>query len=54
VGDELERVSPRESAHVKARDKKARGPKVISVNPGLKKLAQHLADKRKQKRPPTG
>jgi hypothetical protein len=49
VSDELERVSPRENAHVKARDKKVRGPKVISVNPGVKKLAQHLAEKRKKK-----
>jgi hypothetical protein len=48
--DELEGVSPRESAHVKARDKKVRGPKVVSVNPGLKKLAQHLADKRRKKK----
>ena len=50
VSEELDRVSPRESAHVKARDKKVRGPKVIAVNPGLKKLAQHLADKRTKKR----
>jgi hypothetical protein len=50
VGDDLERISPRESAHVKARDKKARGPKVVAVNPGLKKLALHLAEKRKRKR----
>jgi hypothetical protein len=51
VSDELDRVSPGESAHVKARDKKVRGPKVIAVNPGLKKLAQHLADRsRKTKR----
>jgi hypothetical protein len=35
---------------VKARDKKARGPKVVAVNPGLKKLALHLAEKRKRKR----
>jgi hypothetical protein len=27
-----------------------RGPKVVSVNPGLKKLAQHLADKRTRKK----
>src|ERR1700682_6269927 len=45
MSDELDRISPRESARVKARDKKVRGPKVISVNPGLRKLAQHLADK---------
>jgi hypothetical protein len=50
MSDDLERVAPRESARVKARDKKARGPKVVSVNPGLKKLAQHLAEKRKKKR----
>ena len=31
--DDLDRVSPRESAHVKARDRKVRGPKVVSVNP---------------------
>ena len=50
MSDELERVSPRESAHVKARDKKARGPKVVAVNPGLRKLAQHLADKSRKKK----
>jgi hypothetical protein len=49
--DELERVSPRENAHVKARDKKVRGPKVVAVNPGLKKLALHLADKRRKPKP---
>ena len=50
MSDDLDRVSPRESAHVKARDKKVRGPKVIAVNPGLKKLAQHLAEKRTRNR----
>jgi hypothetical protein len=49
--DELDRISPRESAHTKARDKKARGPKVISVNPGLKTLALHLASKRRKPKP---
>jgi len=48
--DDLDRVSPSESAHVKARERKVRGPKVVSVNPGLKKLALHLADKRKRKK----
>jgi len=28
-----------------------RGPKVIAVNPGLKKLALHIADKRKKAKP---
>jgi hypothetical protein len=48
VSDDLDRVAPRESARTKARDRKRRGPKVVSVNPGLKKLAQHLADKRRK------
>src|SRR5438132_857522 len=51
MADDLDRVSPQESAHVKARDKKVRGPKVVSVNPGLRKLAQHLAEKRTRKKP---
>ena len=50
MNDELDRVSPRESARVRARDKKVRGPKVVSVNPGLKKLAEHLAEKRTRKK----
>lgn len=50
MSDELDRVAPRESARVRARDKKVRGPKVVSVNPGLKKLAQHLAEKRTKKK----
>jgi len=50
MGDELDWIAPRESARNKARDKKVRGPKVVSVNPGLKKLAQHLAEKRTRKK----
>jgi methylated-DNA-protein-cysteine methyltransferase-like protein len=46
VTDDLDRVSPREGAHARARDSKARPPKVVSVNPGLRKLAHHLAEKR--------
>jgi hypothetical protein len=51
VSDDLERISPRESARNKARDKKASPPKVIAVNPGLKKLALHIADKRRKPKP---
>jgi hypothetical protein len=51
VSDDLERISPRESAHNKARDRKARPPKVIAVNPGLKKLALHIASKRQKPKP---
>jgi hypothetical protein len=50
MNDELDRVAPQEGARVRARDKKMRGPKVVSVNPGLKKLAQHLAEKRQKKK----
>ena len=50
MSEELDHVAPRESARNRARDKKIRGPKVVSVNPGLKKLAQHLADKRTKKK----
>jgi hypothetical protein len=50
MSDELDRVAPRESARNNARDKKVRGPKVVSVNPGLKKLAQHIAERRRQKK----
>ena len=50
-GNETEWVrGPLREPHVKARDRKVRGPKVVSVNPGLKKLALHLADKRKRKK----
>jgi hypothetical protein len=49
MADDLERIAPRESARTKARDKKSQPPKVVSVNPGLKKLALHLADKRTKK-----
>ena len=50
MSDELDRVAPRESARTRSRDKKVRGPKVVSVNPGLKKLAEHLAEKRTRKK----
>jgi hypothetical protein len=39
-------LTPKESAHVKARERKKQKPKVIAVNPGLRNLALHLAEKR--------
>jgi hypothetical protein len=51
VSDDLERISPRERAHNKARDRKVRPPKVIAVNPGLKKLALHIASRRQKPKP---
>jgi len=51
MGDDLERISPRESARNRARDRKIRPPKVVAVNPGLKKLALHIASKRRRPKP---
>ncbi|HKV89543.1 MAG TPA: hypothetical protein VJT78_16255 [Candidatus Dormibacteraeota bacterium] len=51
MSDELDRLEPREGARARARDKKRSRPKVVAVNPGLKKLALHLADKRRRKKP---
>ena len=45
-----EELSPKETAHVKARERKTRKPKVVAVNPGLRNLALHLAEKRTRKR----
>jgi hypothetical protein len=51
MSDDLERISPRERARIKARDKKSQPPKVIAVNPGLKKLAQHIAERSRKPKP---
>jgi hypothetical protein len=51
MSDDLERVAPRESARNRARDKKVRPPKMVAVNPGLKKLALHIASKRSKPKP---
>ena len=45
-----EELSPSERAHVKARESKTRKPKVVAVNPGLRNLALHLAEKRTRKK----
>ena len=45
-----EELTPKESAHVKARERKKQKPKVIAVNPGLRNLALHLAEKRTRKK----
>ena len=47
MSDEL---TPKESAHVKGRERKSQKPKVIAVNPGLRNLALHLAEKRTRKK----
>jgi hypothetical protein len=50
MSEDLDRIAPGESARNRARDKKIRGPEVVSVNPGLKKLAQHIAEKSRAKK----
>lgn len=52
MSEDFEHLSPREKAHAKARERKVRGPKVVVVNPGLRKLAQHIADKRRKPKSP--
>jgi hypothetical protein len=47
VSDDLDQLSDRQRARVKARDRKRRPPRVIVDNPGLKKLALYLAEKRR-------
>ncbi len=44
-----EELSPKERARVRARDRKTSKPKVVAVNPGLRNLALHLAEKRQRK-----
>jgi len=50
MSEDLDSLPERERARIRARDRKLRGPRVIAVNPGLKKLALHLADKARRAR----
>ena len=55
VSDDQDLLPTRERARIKSRDRKVRGPKVVVDNPGLKKLALHIAGKRRAtKRKPPG
>jgi hypothetical protein len=59
VSEDLEGLPASEKARVTARDRKVRGPRVVSDNPGLRKLTLELAEKLRQaqkkagNRPPT-
>ena len=48
MGDDSGLISEKEKAHLKARDRKVRGPKVVVDNPGLKKLALELAQRARE------
>lgn len=55
VSEDQDLLPTRERARIKSRDRKVRGPKVVVDNPGLKKLALHIAGKRRAtKRKPPG
>ena len=45
---EDDELPSRERARVRSRDRKVRGPKVVVDNPGLRKLAMHLAERRRR------
>jgi hypothetical protein len=47
VSEDLDHLSDRQRARVGARDRKRTPPRVVVDNPGLKKLALHLAEKRR-------
>jgi hypothetical protein len=47
VSDDLEMLPERERARARSRDKKTRPPRVVVDNPGLKKLALYLKEKRR-------
>ena len=48
MSEELDSLSPRESARTRSRDRKVRGPRVVVDNAGLKTLTLQLAQKRRQ------
>ena len=47
VSEDSEQLSDRERARLNGRDRKRRPPRVVVDNPGLKKLALYLAQKRR-------
>ena len=52
MSEDADELPARERARVRHRDRKVRGPKVVVDNAGLKKLALHLAEKRRLRRQP--
>ncbi len=48
--DDIEMLPERERSHVRARESKIRGPRVVEDNPGLKKLQLQLALRRRSAR----
>ena len=43
----MDRLSARERARVESRERKTRQPRMVVDNPGLKKLAAYLGEKRR-------
>jgi hypothetical protein len=50
MSEDTDLLPDRERARVRSRDRKVRGPGVIVDNPGLKRLALHLAERRRTAR----
>ena len=48
MSEDLEQLPARERAHTLSRERKARPPKVVQVNPGLRKVTMDLAEKRRE------
>lgn len=48
--DESDMLPDRERSHVRSRDRKIRGPRIVEDNPGLKKLQLQLALRRRSAR----
>src|SRR5215472_8049398 len=51
MSEDADELPARERARVRHRDRKVRGPRMVVDNAGLKKLAMHLAEKRRRRRP---
>jgi len=51
VSDEEEMLPKREVSRIRSRDRKARGPKMVVDNAGLKKIQLQLAQRRRSARP---
>ena len=52
MASESDDLPDKEKAKLAGRDRKLRGPKVVVDNPGLRKVAIDLAEKRRQARKP--
>jgi hypothetical protein len=50
MNEDMELLPERERSRARSRDRKLRGPKVVTVNPGMRKLQLQLALRRRAAR----